>query len=524
MVVVLLYFLLILLLGLKVSRNHRNDDAHDFLTGGRQMGWFRTSMTLIATSINVGIIGVVGIGFVWGMAIQPNAVNLWFAAPLAAMFFIPIFWRTQITTTPELLEKRFNVSCRSLFSILMTLFNIILLGTSIYLGGFMLQYFFGWKLYESCFAIIFIVALMNISGGMKAILTIDFYQGIFISITFLIIGSIILFKIGGIKEFMNIRLMSKAGSVLPSTLLHFDLSPFSTKWYSMPLGLIWAIFAGTSWTACNFSMVQRLLAAKNENQAQKAVIFTAFCGVLAAFIAYFIGVSVRSINPELIHPDQAYLFAILHYIPLGFRGLIIVGMVASLVSSINGLMTSSTTMVIQDFFLRFLRPNANSKSTIRAARLVQVIILIVAALLIPLSAKEETITRLIQDLISIPLGIIFSLYVLAVFSTKITPKAAYWGTISGIIISLIIFFFLPNVNFWNRGVVGSITVILVAIVLSFFEKQPTSDKLENLTVFTFKGSKSPFIGKKAWRSILWWIISIQLSWLLFTVGWEMLIQ
>ena len=114
MIVVIIYLTIISIIGLRVSRIHRNDSVHEFLNGGRHLGWFKTSMTLIATSINVGIIGVVGIGVVWGMAIQPNAVNLWFAAPLAAMFFIPIFWRTNIVTTPELLEKRFNVLCRKI--------------------------------------------------------------------------------------------------------------------------------------------------------------------------------------------------------------------------------------------------------------------------------------------------------------------------------------------------------------------------------------------------------------------------
>ena len=524
LLVVFLYFGLILFFGTKISQSHRNDSSTDYLTGGKMMGWFQTSMTLISTSINIGTIGVVGIGFVWGMAIQPNAINIWFAAPLTAVFFIPIYWRTKIITTPELLEKRFNVSCRTLFSILMTLFNIVLLGTSIYLGGYMLKYFFGWNLYASCFAILVVVSLINYTGGMKAILTIDFYQGIFISITFLILGIVTLYRLGGINGFLNIRMLSEANNILPSTLLPYDLNPFSNQWYSMPLGLIWALLAGTGWTACNFSMVQRLLAAKNEKQAQKATLFTAFGNVVVCFISYGIGVSVRVLNPELIHPDQAYLFAVMHYLPMGLRGLIVAGLVASLVSSINGLMTSSTSLVIQDLYLRFIHPDSNSHSTKQAARLVQVIILLLASLLIPLSSREETITRLIQDLVSIPLGIIAALFLLGIFSTKITPKAAFWGSVTGVLISVMIYIFMPGINFWNRGVVGSSTVFLIAVFLSFFEKRTDIRMLENLTVFTFKGSTSFFIGTKSWTNILWWIVSIQLTWLSLTYIWEIIIR
>lgn len=524
-VVVVLYFVLILLLGSKIGRKHKNDSAQDFLTGGKQMGWFRTSMTMIATSINVGIIGVVGLGFVWGMSIQPNAANLWFAAPLAAVFFIPIYWRTKIVTTPELLEKRFNASCRTVFSLMMILFNIIFLGTSLYLGGYMLEYFFGWNLYLSCVMIGFIVWLLNFTGGMKAVLTIDFYQGIFITITFLIIGFITLYKIGGLSGFFQIHLLNKADKVLPSLLLPFDWSLSSTQWYAMPIGLVWAMIAGTSWTACNFSMVQRLLSAKSEKHAQKAVLFTAFGGVFATFIGYAIGVVVHSLNARVnIQPDQAFLFAILHYLPMGLRGLIIVGMLASLVSSVNGLLTSSTTLIIEDLFLRFFRRNALEKTIKPMARIMQIIILLLAAFLIPLSAKEINIVRLIQDLVSIPLGIIFSLFIMAVFSTRITPNAAFVGSLVGILFALVVFIFFPDVNFWNRGSISSLIVLLVAVFLSFFEKRQTLASLENLTVFTYKDSRSAFIGKIAWTSVIWWCLIIQISWLVFTIGWELLLN
>lgn len=124
MIVVLVYFVIIILLGGKVTRKHKKDSLFDYLNGGKDMGWFRTSMTLIATSINVGIIGFVGIGFVWGMAIQPNAVNLWFSAPLLALFFLPIFWRTKIVTISELLEKRFNLSSSYQETVNATLYNL----------------------------------------------------------------------------------------------------------------------------------------------------------------------------------------------------------------------------------------------------------------------------------------------------------------------------------------------------------------------------------------------------------------
>jgi len=524
MVVVAGYLLVILVAGFFVSKKHRKDTAIDYLTGGHNLNWFKTGLTLIAMSIDTGIMGVAGIGFVWGMAIQPNALNLWISAPLAAMFLIPVYWRSKIVTTPELLEKRFSVHSRSFFSGLMILYNIIVLGTSIYLGGLILQTIFGWNLLVSCMVIMGIVGLYVMLGGMKTVLAMNVYQSVFITLTLMTVGLTCIMKVGGLSAILGTSVESQAGAPLSSTLLPFDISLTSDLWYAMPSGLIWGALAGTAWIACNFGMVQRLLAAKDEKNAQKAILFTGAGHVFTFFFAYAVGVSIKMLQPDLAKADESYIFAVLNFFPVGIRGLLIAGLVASLISTIDGLLTSSGTLLTQDVFLRFFKPDANDKTIKQFARTVQAVVLTIAFFIIPVAAKEQTVTRLIQDLISIPLGVMVALFLVGVFSTRATPKAAFTGAITGTAVAVTIFFLFPDVNFLNRGFFGFIAVVITTMGLSCFEKRPAKESLKNLTVYTLYGVKGPWVGQGAWNNLWKWIAGIVVGWFLLTGFWEMLIR
>lgn len=523
MMVVALYLVVILVAGFLVSKKHRQDTASDYLTGGRTLNWFKTGLTLIAMSIDTGIMGVAGIGFVWGLAIQPNALNLWISAPLAAMFLIPVYWRSRIITTPELLEKRFSVHSRSLFSGLMIMYNVIVLGTSIYLGGLILQTVFDWNLLISCVAIMGIVGLYVMLGGMKTVLAINIYQAVFITVTLMTVGITCIVKVGGLSAIHSAVGLSKAGAPLASTMFPFDLSLTSDLWYAMPSGLIWGALAGTAWIACNFGMVQRLLAAKNENNAQKAILFTGAGHVFTFFFAYAVGVSIQMLAPELGKADESYMYAVLNFFPVGLRGLLIAGLIASLISTIDGLLTSSGTLMTQDVFLRFVNPKANDKTIKRFARTTQAVVLVIAFFIIPVAAKEQTVTRLIQDLISIPLGVMVALYLVGVFSVRATPIAAFIGALTGTLAAILIYFFYPEINFLNRGIFGFAVVVITAVGLSFFEKRKPIESLENLTVFTLTDMKGPWVGQGAWSNLWKWIVGITVGWFSLTALWEAMI-
>jgi SSS family solute:Na+ symporter len=358
-------------------------------------------------------------------------------------------------------------------------------------------------------------------GGMKTVMAINVYQSVFISLTLVAVGIMTICKAGGISAIAQITALNDADIVLSSTMMPVDWNIFSKLWYPLPSGFVWAVLAGTAWIACNFGLVQRLLASKSEKDAQKAIMFCGF-GVIVLFtFAYFIGVSVRLMMPDSL-PDKAYIKAILSFFPVGVRGLLIAGLIASLLSTIDGLMLASSTLVTEDIYRRFIAPDADGAKTKKFARITQVVIIVLSLFLVPFAAQSRTVTQFIQSLVADMFGVIIALYLVGIFSVRAAPRAAFIAMVTGIILAGYLDF-CTEISFPNVGIFSFAWAVLVTLIFSRFEKPPTQDQLENLTVHTIPGVKGPFIGLAAWPGLWKWIVGLAVFWIGLTIAWEIYI-
>jgi solute:Na+ symporter, SSS family len=146
--IVAFYFVLVFAFSYFFGKKYSKKDASEFMTGGRHLNWKQTGLTLIAMMFDPGIMGISALAFVWGFyVVQWNAVNIWITGWFAGMFFVGIYWRSKIVTTPEYLEKRFNAAARAVFSLLMVALLISLLAYAVYMGGILMNKFLGWNLW-----------------------------------------------------------------------------------------------------------------------------------------------------------------------------------------------------------------------------------------------------------------------------------------------------------------------------------------------------------------------------------------
>ena len=317
---------------------------------------------------------------------------------------------------------------------------------------------FGWNLQISSIAILGVVGLYVLMGGMKTVLSIN-NQSVFIVLTLITVGIMCVVQVGGFSDFLAIKEISRSGAELVSTRSPRDFNLFSKLWYPAPSGFVWASMAGSAWIACNFAMVQRLLAAKNEKHAQKAI---------------------------------------MDFFPVGVRGLLIAGLIASLISTIDGLLTSTGTLITKDIYLRFINPDSSDKRTKRFTRVIQGSVMLIAVFLIlPFALKSEIITAFIQSLVADLFGVVIALFLVGIFSTRATSKAAFASMIIGITATVFLDIF-TEINFVNIGIFSfTITTVLV-LILSLFERPKTKEELKNLTIFTLEGTKAPWVGLKSW--------------------------
>ncbi|NJM16864.1 MAG: sodium/solute symporter [Bacteroidales bacterium] len=461
------------------------------MTGGHSLSWWKTGMTLIAMMFDPGIMGISALAFVWGFyVIQWNAVNVWITAWFAGMFIIGIYWRSKIVTTPEYLEKRFNAMA-GIFSVIMSAMLVSLLHMQYTWAVILLNQFLGWNIWLNIMLLIGIAGFYVIFGGLKTMLFMDIFQGILLIITLIVMGIMGFVLLDGFEGIKALELTGKAGTPLNSLIPPLDFSLTSQTYYPLPAVITFAIIAGLSWIICNFSMAQRLLAAKNEMHAQKALVMAGVFNVFIMFLAYSAGIAVRKLIAQGVlpdvAPDKAFITLLLNYFPTGIKGFLIVGLLAALLSTIDGLIASTGSLLTQDIYKRFVNKSATDKKLKRVTILFEVFVIGIVFLIIPAfltngnEAGSTPAYEIIQTFLGDIFGVLIAIFILGIFFKRTTANASFIAMIIGVALGFGIHL-TTNINFAYIGTFQFVVVIVLALVLSRFEKPKTDKELENLTI------------------------------------------
>lgn len=521
-VIVAVYFLIIFIAGYFVSRHYRKTSAEDFITGGRSRNWYQIAFALFAMGADPAVMSIAGLGFLWGFyLIQWPGVHMWFTTWFAAMFLVPVYWRSNIITTPEYLEKRFNVQCRVFFSLIMISILIVTLAGGMFLGALLLKNLLGWSMFASILLISAVVGFYVILGGMKTVLSIDFYQGIVIIITLIAVSAMALYKIGGFAGFFASEITGNAGVNLNSIIPPSDWSLTTTNYFPLQAVMVWATIGGVGWISCNFGMVQRLLAAKSELDAQKALLFMGVLAVFYPFCSFLVGAVMRILMPG-IRPDESFMKVILIMFPTGVRGFLVAGLMAALLSTVDGMLTASSALFSEDIYLRIFRPSANPAELKTVTRIVEGLTILITLALFPLIDKGQSAMVFIQSFYGDVLGVVVAIYCLGIFTTRISQWTAFITMVSGVLFAVVLDIF-TQINFAYIGFFSFVYTIAAALVLCRFETPIAIDRLTDLTIHTLPDARGPLVGLKSWPNLLKWAFFIAFVWFSFSAVWEWIV-
>ncbi|MFC1608439.1 hypothetical protein ACFL47_10770 [Candidatus Latescibacterota bacterium] len=361
-----------------------------------------------------------------------------------------------------------------------------------------------------------------IKGGMKTVLVIDFYQAIYLLISFGVVAGMALYKIGGLSGLASIKLLNSAGTPMASTVPPNDWNIFSETFYPLPAILSWGVIVGLSWLICNYGLVQRLLAAKDEESAQKGLLLV---GVFCAFVTisgYITGTVVRVMMPN-IKPDESFMMVVQTMFPVGVRGLLVAGIMAALLSTIDGMMTASSALVTEDIYLRFFRPHAEGRELKIFTRIIQCITLVVTLAIIPFVLKSRAAMEFLQAFYGDVLGVIVALYLAGIFSRRAAPKAAFFSMVTGIAFAVFLDV-CTGINFAYVGLFSFLYALVATLALSRFETPLSEERLTNLTIHTIPGIKGPWVGLASWPGLRKWAVGMAVGWFALSALWEWFVR
>jgi Na+/proline symporter len=297
-IIIILYFTYVTVEGFRYGKKNRNID--DFFRGKRSLHWWAVGLSVMATQASaITYIGTTGQAYDAGMSF----IQVYLPQPIVmivlCMTFVPFFYRADIFTAYEYLEKRFDAKTRSLTSFLFLLSRGLAVSLVLYAPSIILAVIFGWSEIFTVLVMGASTILYTTVGGNKAVIMIDakqmilMFAGIFVAL-FLFISKFP-------SQYSIMDAVHLAG--LEGKWNNIDLSLDPTKSYTLLSGMLGGFFLALSYFGCDQSQVQRYLTGKSLTDNRLSLVFNAFVKVPMQFLILAMGVfmfvSYHFVKPPL---------------------------------------------------------------------------------------------------------------------------------------------------------------------------------------------------------------------------------
>lgn len=440
------YLLAIFGIGLWAGLSRKQTSAGSYFLAGKTLRWPTIGLALFATNIScLHLVSLAQSGFDSGLLSGNFEWMAVFVLILLALFFVPFYIRTGVTTLPDFLERRYDRACRDWLAGISVLSAIIVhIAFSLLAGGIVLQTLFGVGMYTSVVVISVLTGIYTIVGGLRAVVVTESIQTVVLLAGALVISAAAWQAMGGWEPMEAV--LRQEGSLDRLSMLRpaGDEMP----WYAVFLG--YPVLGIWYWCA-DQTIVQRVLGAKNEREARLGPIFCGFIKILPVFVfvmpglfAYTLwktgGLDLRQlIRPETGTVDSKgiYTLMITQLLPEGLIGIVIAALLSGLMSQISGALNSISTLVSYDLYARF-RPGRTDRELVRVGRISAGISLLVSLALLPLLNQYESLFNGINDIIAHLAPPITCVFLTGIFwgkATALSARYTLWiGSAAGVFV------------------------------------------------------------------------------------------
>ena len=467
------YGLVVLLLGRLASRPSNSET--EYFLAGRTVGRFPVAASTWATKLSaLTFIGVPGAAISGNFAY----VQLWFGSFLAAyfvaVFLIPEFYRLKVPTIYTYLGLR--IGPRSQVSGAAVFIASRCLASAVRLAGcaIAVSVFFDLELVQAIMIISIVAAIYVLVGGLRAVIWTDMLQlALFMFGALAAIVFIALKLPGGFSEIIEAGVAADKFQIFD---FGFNIADPTTFW----TGNIFAFVLGLATGGADQDIAQRALACRNAGQARSALIWAGAADLISTFLFLSVGAAVFAYYQAL--PDSAvaalaaenrhdYVFPhfIRHELPAGIRGLLVAGLLAAAMSSLDSALSGLSSSAYFDLG----RPDtANGKLDLVWPRILVIVFAVILAGLAIGFGQQPSILWFGLKIMGYTYGGLLGLFLVALFLNRFADDhasaVAVFSSIA-IVVALTqwgIGFGIEPVPWPWAVVIGAASTCLIAILVS----------------------------------------------------------
>ncbi len=501
--VIALYFALVFGVAVWATVRERANkgSSADYFLAGRDAGWFLVGGSLFASNIgSEHLVGLAGTGAASGVAVAQFEVLASLILLLLGWVFVPFYHLSSgVFTMPEFLERRYSAGARWYLAVISIVGYVLTkISVTIAAGGIVFEALMGIDFWTGALVVVVVTGVYTVFGGLRAVLYTDLLQ------MFVLVGGSIAVTVLGLSALGGWDAMQQ--SVAPAFMdLWKPMSDPDFPWTGILFG---APILGVWYWCTDQFIVQRVLAAHDQEHARAGTIFAGYLKLLPLFIFVIPGVIAYALSQQgrlaLDTPDQALPALMGALLPVGLRGLVVAGLLAALMSSLSSVFNSTSTLVTWDVYKK-IRPDASERQLVLVGQATTAVLVGFGLLWIPLmqlvSAQLYQYLQSVQAYISPPIAAVF---LLGISWQRVNAQGAIASLGTGFVLGMGrliaelnkgrldgLLFTYADINFLHFAVLlfGVCTVVLVGV--SLLTPPPDDDRVEGLTFATLDARVRP---------------------------------
>lgn len=443
------FTLMVAIISYYATRTTDETSSDGYFLGGRSLTAGVIAGSLLLTNLSTEqIVGLNGSAYKDGLSVMAWETLAAMAMVVAAIFLLPRYLKGGLTTVPQFLAKRFDVSTKTITSgLFLTGYVVVLLPVILYSGSVAISGMFNvpellevsekTALVICIWGIGIIGSIYAVFGGLKAVAVSDSINAIGLMIGGIMIPIFGLMAIGDGSVFTGLEtLISSNPERFDSTGEPGQEVPFSTIFTGMML--VQLFYWGT-----NQQIIQRALAAKNLAEGQKGLLLAAFLKILGPLILVLPGmIAYYYFEGGLASSDLAYpelVRAVLPNYLVGFFAAVLFG---AILSSFNSVLNSSVTLFGIDIYKQHINKDASEKIVVKYGKIFGVCLALAAMFIAPMIANAGSLFNYLQEINGIYSIPILTIIVVGYLTKRVPAIAAKIGIVSGSLLYIISQFWL----------------------------------------------------------------------------------
>ena len=474
---------LAVLVGMGVYFAKRERSTDDFFRAGRRIPWWAAGLSIFGTQLSaITFMAIPAKTFATDWRYFMANMSIPLTAPIIILLFLPFYRKLDVTTAYEYLEKRFNLGARLLGSLFFMILQLGRIGIVLLLPSIALSMVTGIPMTTCILLMGALSILYTVLGGIEAVIWTDVLQVVvLLGGALLSLILIVLHVDGGISGLV--------GTALREGKLHtFDFR------FTLTSATLWVVvLGGISANLISYgsdqAVIQRYLTTRDEKAAANGIWTNAIITIPASLLFFFLGtalfvffrVNAADLNPTLPQTDAIFPWYIVSQLPVGVAGLLIAGVFAASMSSLDSSMNSVATTVTTDWYQRWISPESEDHSRLVFARWVTAVVGIVGTCFALVMAQWEikSLWDQFSAIIGLFAGGLAGLFLLGMLS----KRANGWGGIVGLLASGGVQYFVKahtEIYLLLYTFTGLVSCVVIGWLASFL--LPGTPSVQGLTV------------------------------------------